>query len=467
MTLSPTRRNTRLGVALGVAGLALSPWVAPRVLLSDGRIDDVTMFAGVLFVSLAMMLLGLQWICGWVERLAFGRHVGWVRVVTFVTVGAALAAGTWLRVTTFLAAHNHTHVVGSAQPVTAEQQQWADRFYQRALAAALKHGWFDFNTAMADGFQVDRVNRTHYPNLKNMFDGVVLDPERPEWLIYNDLPGGGKILMGYMFFTNKLEDVGPTPAGVLAQWHYHPYEEPRCAVNGLWTVSKPDTRGRCAEGIPVTRTPEMFHVWFVDHPLGRFSDMNLVPEYWEDDKFDLGTLHPISVHFAIGLFVIAVLIDLAALALRKPEYHRIAWANLALASIAAIAAVTVGMSAEIALRPTPEAHQTLDLHKQLAFASLAGILVLWAWRYALRGDFPRHGMAAVLYVVLSVAGLGAITGAGYNGGELVYRHGAGVSALDRFLRDRYWTQVREVYNRPAAGDVQNANITIPSAHHNH
>jgi uncharacterized membrane protein len=360
------------------------------------------------------------------------------------------------------------HVVGTEQAVTTEQQQWADEFHQRALAAAMKHGWFDFKTAMASGFQVDRVNHTHFPNLKNMFDGVILDPERPEWLIFHDLPDGGKVLMGFMFFTNKLEDVGPTPAGALAQWHYHPFDRPRCAVNGIWSVSWADDQGRCAEGIPVMRSPEMFHVWFIDHPLGRFSEMDLVPEYWQDDRFELGSLHPISVHFAIALFVIAVVIDLAALVMRKRDYHRIAWVNLALAAVAAIAAVTLGLSAELALKPTHQAHQVLDLHKQLAFASLGAVLILWAWRYVLRGEFPRRASAAALYIALSVAGLGAISGAGYYGGEMVYQHGGGVRALDQFLRERYWTQVREVYNRPATGDIVPAVTTTSGApHHTH
>jgi uncharacterized membrane protein len=265
--------------------------------------------------------------------------------------------------------------------------------------------------------------------------------------------------MGFMFFTRTLEEKGPTPAGPIAQWHYHPYDEPRCAINGLWTVSKTDESGACEKGIPVNRTPEMFHVWFIDHPLGRFNDMNVVPPFGQEPGFSLGSLHPIAVHFAIALFVIAVLLDLAAVITSKRELHRVAWVNLALAAVAALAAVSTGMTAEVVLKPTHEAHQTLDVHKLLAFTSLGGILLLSMWRYALRGQFPGRRPAAALYVVLSLAGLGAITGAGYYGGEMVYGHGAGVRAIDQFTRDQYWKQVREVYRgQPAA-------IVDHSAHH--
>jgi uncharacterized membrane protein len=272
--------------------------------------------------------------------------------------------------------------------------------------------------------------------------------------------------MGFMYFTRELYDIGPTPAGPLAQWHYHPYETPRCAIKGLWTVARPDDNGVCAEGIPVDRTPEMFHVWFVDHPLGRFTEMNIVPETWEDSPFDSALLHPITVHFVIALFVVAVLLDLAALMTGRREYHRVAWVNLAVAAVAGVAAIFAGFTAELALKTTHEVHLTLDTHKLLGFASVGGILLLAAWRYALRGGFPQTGVIA--YVTLSLAGLGAISGAGYYGGEMVYEHGAGVRAIDRFAREQYLTRVRHVYRQGPAdtehSGVQDAAIGGHSGH---
>lgn len=476
MTVATGGRTWKVGLGLILLGIVLNPWIVGRVLTSDGSINDLRAVIAGLFVCSVLVLVGLQLLTHWVERVSFGRPVRVPRVATVVAIVAVLIGGTYWRVVSFRQLHHHTHLVPTGHDqVTQQQQQWADDFYRRSLAAALKHGWFDYDKAMSQGFQPDRINRTHYPNLQNMFDGAVLDPERPEWLIYYDLPGGGKALMGFMFFTNKLEDVGPTPAGSLAQWHYHPYETPRCAVNGIWTVSKTDEHGKCAEGIPVTRTPEMFHVWFIDHPLGRFSEMNVVPEYWQDDEFDLGTLHPIAVHFAIALFVIAVGLDFLAFVTRRPEYHKVAWVNLGLAVIAVLAAVTFGLSAETAAKPTHAAHQILDRHKLFAYSTLAAILVLWGWRYALRGVFPQR-QGAVLYLALSLAGMGAVTAAGYYGGTLVYRDGVGVPALDQFTRARYWQMVRDVYLNPTDADVERISTPAPavvpaaapgSEHHHH
>ena len=456
-----------LGLLLLVGGLVMNPWVVGYLATEDGVINQIGDRAAILLINALFALAGLQLLFGWVERISWNREVRAIRSAVVVGVCAALIAGTYWRVATFNERHTHMTLVATGHDhVTPQQEQWAEAFHQRSLAAALKNGWFDIERARAQGFQTDRVNRTHYPNLQNMFDDVILDPERPEWLIYNDLPGGGKVLMGFMFFTRELNEVGPTPGGPLAQWHFHPYDKPRCAIKGLWTVANPNDAGQCAEGIPVMRTPEMFHVWFIDHPLGRFTEMNIVPEFWQDDRFDLKRIHPVTVHFAIVLFVMAALLDVTAAATRRPEYHRFAWITLVCAAIAAIAAVGAGITAELDLKPTHAAHQTLDQHRTLGFASLGAILLLAAWRYGLRGQFPQRRAAALVYLLLSAASVGAVAGAGYYGGEMVYTHGAGVRAVDQFARERYWKQVRDIYRAPTDNPLDSGGAPA-TRHHGH
>ena len=117
-----------------------------------------------------------------------------------------------------------------------------------------------------------------------------------------------------------------------------------------------------------------------------------------------------------------------------------------LAAVATVATIGLGMTAEVYLTPTAAAHETLDVHKVLAFTSLAIMLVLLVWRYQLQGRFPVRG--AVLYLVVAFTGVAVIGGAGYFGGEMVYRHGAAVRAIDQFTRERYWEQVKQVYRNP-------------------
>ena len=455
---SDTGSKTRLGAALIGLGLVVSPWAIAPFVTEDGAIHDLKLFGLVLFASASLALTGLQLLARWVDRLSWTGQASWLGRAATIALFALAIAGISAGIAAYRRGHSHTTLVSAEhEHVTTEQEQWAEKFYERSLAAALKHGWFDINNAFAQGFQADPINRTHFPNQQYMFDDVLLDPERPEWLVYDDTPQG-KVLMALMFFTRTLEEVGPTPAGRLAQWHYHEYEEVRCAVKGLWTIAKADANGRCAEGVPVTRTPEMFHVWFIDHPLGRFTEMKIVPEAFQEEGFDVRRLHPIAVHFAIALFVIAVLVDLVATGTRRAQYHQVAWVNLVLSALAAAVAVATGMTAEVWLSPTHETHQTLDVHRWLAYGTLATILALTIWRYALRGQFPKRTAAAV-YLTVSVAGLGLVGATGYYGGELVYSHGAAVQAIDRFARERYWDQVRRIY-RP-----QPASATPRSEHH--
>ncbi|MGE0484561.1 MAG: DUF2231 domain-containing protein [Gammaproteobacteria bacterium] len=456
MSIEPTRRR-QAGLVLVVAGLLVNPWLVGRVATSDGTIGSVDAFAVVVLFATACLLGGLQLLVRWVEPLAWGRPVGLMRGALFVGFFAAVVAGVYWGIATFNRGHSHTVIIpAELESATPEQRAWADDFYRRSLVAALEHGWFDYDKAMEQGFQPDRINGDHYPNLEYMFDGVMLDPERPEWLIYHKTPDGPPVLMAMMFFTNSLEEVGPTPAGPIAQWHYHPYNKTRCAIKGLWTVGDADDKGNCAEGIPVTRTPEMFHVWFIDHPLGRYTEMKIVSEYFQDHDYDIRLWHPIAVHFVIALFIVSVLLDLAGSISGRTGWHHAAWLNLVLATIAGIASVALGMTAEVLVKPTPLGHQTLDYHKLLAFSSLAVIGILFAWRYLLRGAFPRKG--ALLYLVVGLVGVASISGAGYFGGQMVYEHGTAVGLTDRFLREQYWRQVREIYAQPADGLFEAKNL---------
>jgi uncharacterized membrane protein len=457
-------RQLRLGLTLIIGGAVVNPWTAGLLLTDDGTVDSAAIAAAIMFFTAASVLAGLQLTTRWIDAIAWTQPVRSLTAAAVVLAMAGLAAGTYWRIASYAVGHSHTTIVAAGpQQVTAEQEQWAESFYRRALAAALANGWFDYDKALAQGFEVDRVNHTHYPNQKYLFDDVLLDPERPEWLIYYDSPEG-KTLMGFMFFTRSLEEVGPTPGGSLAEWHFHPYDEPRCAIQRIWTVARPDENGECAEGVPVTRTPEMFHVWFIDHPLGRFTDMNVVSDRWTEADTGLQTVHPIVIHFAIVLFALAVLLDGAGMVTRNRQYHWAAWVNLCLAAVAVTAAVATGMGDELRLKPTHAAHQTLDTHKLFAWSSLAIVALAWAWRYGTRGRFPVRGAAA--YVALSLAGVGAIGAAGYYGGEMVYRHGAGVTLIDQFARERYWETVRTVYRadpEEAAARVRSQPAAAPRA----
>ena len=160
-----------------------------------------------------------------------------------------------------------------SQP-TPGQQRAADDFAERCFEAALRHGWASVERGLGDGYR--RVDRHHYRNDAFMLDDHVLDPDRPEVLMYYPTPPDGKSqLAGFMFYARNREARGPQLGGPLTVWHYHAWHRPQCVVDGLAVIWSLD--GRCKEGTPSRFSGEMMHVWLVDHPEGRFATPMYLP----------------------------------------------------------------------------------------------------------------------------------------------------------------------------------------------
>ena len=209
MTLESYRRP--LTLLLLAAGILVNPWTVGYLLASDGIIDQVAHLSAVLLVELLFLTGALGLMTGWVNLGDIKRRPLQPAVLAIVGVSCSIAGAYW-GIGLYDRGHSHTIIVPSEfENVTPEQRQWTVDFYHRSLRAALKNGWFDFDTAMQQGFQKDRINRTHYPHPEYMFDDIILDPERPEWLVYHDSPDG-KVLMALMFFTLELDDIGPHPS---------------------------------------------------------------------------------------------------------------------------------------------------------------------------------------------------------------------------------------------------------------
>ena len=108
-------------------------------------------------------------------------------------------------------------------------------------------------------------------------DGRVLDPERPEFLMYYETEAGER-LAGFMFYQESHYAHGPQFGGPLTVWHYHILRAPMCWHGGL-PVDPPTPQGICELGTAEIRTPEMLHVWFVEHPEGDYAtSMGLTPD---------------------------------------------------------------------------------------------------------------------------------------------------------------------------------------------
>jgi hypothetical protein len=165
-------------------------------------------------------------------------------------------------------------------PATPAQQKAGDDFVERCFEVAREKGWFDRPKGMADGFLTPGTDSRHHRNDKYVLDGIQLDPERPEFLMYYADPNrkGEKALTGFMFLADGKESRGHQFAGPLAIWHYHKYTNARCwAGQGLLSTGMIDAQGKCQTGIPRNRSPEMVHVWLIEHPRGPFSTGMTLP----------------------------------------------------------------------------------------------------------------------------------------------------------------------------------------------
>lgn len=161
------------------------------------------------------------------------------------------------------------------------QRRAADDLVRQSLASAEEHGWYDFEKARDDGFELMFGDDVHYANETFITDDRLLDPNRPEVLLYYDTPKGMR-LAGFMYLTRSLDERGLQIGGPLTVWHYHHWLLPPCMLQGLLVIGGPGPDGRCTRGFPNNRSPEMLHVWLLDHPEGSFATgMGLPPEMIE------------------------------------------------------------------------------------------------------------------------------------------------------------------------------------------
>ena len=170
-----------------------------------------------------------------------------------------------------------------AEPTDA-QRQAASTLVAQCLRAAEQKGWFDFEAGRRQGYRLQDHDENHYYNWQYIVDGVILDPERPEYLMYYQTESGPQLL-GFMFLVGDPLQEGPQIGGPLTVWHYHVFARPICYREGLLPVGEPllGPGATCAEGMPRQRSPEMLHVWILDRPGGPFAtpmaiDPKLIPD---------------------------------------------------------------------------------------------------------------------------------------------------------------------------------------------
>jgi hypothetical protein len=157
--------------------------------------------------------------------------------------------------------------------VTPEQQAAAENLV--AITVVRLPQWSDYRVAEAAGFKSigdANTGHEHFIQWDWINDDVVLDPDKPESLVYEPQPDGTKKLVSamYMLPDNVALDDVPDIGGALMQWHIH---DNLCFTSGdaPQVAGVIDASGSCRNGLVKFRPSPMIHVWITPNACGPFA----------------------------------------------------------------------------------------------------------------------------------------------------------------------------------------------------
>ena len=278
----PSRTIAAAGIALG--GAALAGWVLAKawgIWFIQGLNDKEPVQ---LADGLCALLAGVTLVTSTAALLV--RHRVLPRAVVVALSLAALLSASPGTVRALDHQHTHTEVAAAVPPhpfdpsrpidlsgvpgVTEAEQaraenlladtvlrlpQWSDPAYDVA------NGFFSIN----DGF----TGTEHYLNAAFMNDDVMLDPDKPESLVFDTTVRPKKLVAAmYMGTPGMTLAQVPDIGGPLTQWHVHN----NLCFNDTGHVAgltRPD--GTCADGLVKGAETPMIHVWIVAHKCGPFA----------------------------------------------------------------------------------------------------------------------------------------------------------------------------------------------------
>jgi hypothetical protein len=167
--------------------------------------------------------------------------------------------------------HQHALPAHLDHEPTEAQLQEAASLIAKTKAATVQYATVDAAKAagfisIGDGF----TGVEHWINPANMDDSTILDPERPESIVYRVNPDRTKELITVMYILPRgwtMEDV-PDIAGNLTVWHDHDnlcFDPQTSRLSGVFVD------GKCRPaGVHVPTAP-MLHVWVTPNPCGPFA----------------------------------------------------------------------------------------------------------------------------------------------------------------------------------------------------
>ena len=161
------------------------------------------------------------------------------------------------------------HATGSCQPTSA-QVAAANQLVADTMGGLKR--FVDLRDARRAGYAPHvraRLAIKHYFNAAYVTDGRVLDPTRPEGLLYAHTDRG-PVLVAAVYLMNRAGEPGREVGGCLTRWHVHDDLCSSDPAKGM--ISGARTRsGRCPPGQVAWAGPRFLHAWTIDVPGGPFA----------------------------------------------------------------------------------------------------------------------------------------------------------------------------------------------------
>lgn len=141
---------------------------------------------------------------------------------------------------------------------------------------------------------------------------------------------------------------------------------------------------------------------------------------------DTTHLHPMIVHFPIALLIVGFLSELVSFFVKKEFFSTAAFYLLILGTIGVVAAYFTGQFAGDGITEVGTLKQALETHEDAAELTLWLMVIAALSRIAIVILKKYQGAFKTLAFFLFLLGVVSIARTGFYGGELVYKHAAGV-----------------------------------------
>ncbi len=137
-------------------------------------------------------------------------------------------------------------------------------------------------------------------------------------------------------------------------------------------------------------------------------------------------LHAMIVHFPIALLFAGFLSDLISLTTKKPFFRTAGLYLLVLGALGAVAAYFTGSAAGEGMDDGTGLGKAMELHEDAALLTMILSLVAATFRVAIEATKFKPKWGYAVSVVLFALVIASVARTGFYGGELVFKHGAGV-----------------------------------------